>query len=232
MAANLLWYGQAGYLLSTEKTSFIIDPYFSDSIGGSGFIRLYKSPVDKGEVKVDYALATHNHGDHLDIETLRDYIEFGNFYGPSSCVKAMKAAGFPDQKLHALDRGGQAEIGDIKLSAYYAEHTEDSISVLAECGGIKILFTGDSLFSPKLFAGGPRPDILVVPINGKFGNMTWQEAVLFAHRLKVKTVIPCHYDLFHINSADPDLFAQSFRDSPIRCVILEKNKKVTLGSLL
>jgi L-ascorbate metabolism protein UlaG (beta-lactamase superfamily) len=86
MPFSVIWYGQAGYLVKTERCSFLIDPYFSDSIAGDGFIRLYDPPVKKGELKVDYVFATHHHGDHLDIETLKSYVEFDAFYGPSACI--------------------------------------------------------------------------------------------------------------------------------------------------
>jgi L-ascorbate 6-phosphate lactonase len=234
MACTLTWLGQAGYILKTDKTSIVIDPYLTDAIAYQGFIRLYDPPVKKGEIQVEYAMATHDHGDHLDIEALKDWIGWKNFYGPGSCVKMLKDNGFEDGRLHALDRGQSADLGDIKVTAVHAEHTPDSIGIVAEYDGKKIFITGDTVMHPKIFAVGPElhPDILCTCINGKFGNMTWQEADMFAHLIKVKTVIPNHYDLFAINAADAREFANAFKGSFVRAVILEVGKAVDINSLL
>jgi len=233
MSFKLTWYGQASYMISSEACSVLIDPYFSNSLTYQGFIRLYDSPVQKGTLKVDHVIATHDHGDHMDIETLRDYITFNKIYGPGSCINALKAEGFSGDKIQSFNRGDTIVLGDMKFSAVYAEHTADSIGIVAECGGVKLYFTGDTLMSFKLVdVKDLKPDILLTCINGKFGNMTWQEAVMFAHMLNVKLAIPAHYDLFLINQEDPALFAGAFGNSTIRCIIMTRGKQYDIQSLL
>jgi L-ascorbate metabolism protein UlaG (beta-lactamase superfamily) len=234
--ASLTWYGQGTFLLragrDSLKDSLLVDPYFSDSCAAEGFIRLYRSPVPKGELHVGAVVSTHRHGDHLDIETLRDYVAFDCFYGPASCVQAMREAGFPPDKLRCLDRGQAADVGGLHFEAVYACHTEDSIGLIAACGGRRIYLSGDTLMDEKLMAvQEKRPDIAALCINGKFGNMSWQEAVVLAHRLGVRTAIPAHYDLFAINSEDPSLFAAAFADSPIRCQIMERCREYAVADL-
>ena len=233
MGAQLTWYGQGTFLLQSEHDSLVIDPYFSDACAAEGFIRLYRSPVEKGELHVGTVVSTHRHGDHLDIETLRDYVAFDHFYGPESCVEAMREAGFPDNKLRRLDRGQSAAAGGLRLEAVYACHTEDSIGLIVRCGGTTVYFSGDTLMDEQLIAAKEkRPDILAVCINGKFGNMSWQEAVVLAHRLGVKTAIPAHYDLFAINAEDPSCFAAAFANSPVRCQIMERCRAYNLETLI
>ncbi|MDR2477006.1 MAG: MBL fold metallo-hydrolase [Treponema sp.] len=233
MTATLTWYGQGIFLVKTATHSLLIDPYFSDSCAEEGFIRRYPPPVQKGELRVDSVASTHPHGDHLDLATLRDYIAFETFYGPSSCVDALKAEGFPQTKLRRLDRGDRADAGGLRLNAVYACHTQDSIGVVVECEGTKIYFSGDTLMDEKLIAANELgPDILAICINGKFGNMSWQEAVVLAHRLRVKTAIPAHYDLFAINAEDPAPFAAAFTNSPIRCRIMERGQPCEIAALL
>jgi L-ascorbate 6-phosphate lactonase len=233
MGAQLTWYGQGTFLIQSEHDSLLIDPYFSDACAAEGFIRLYRPPVKKGELHVDSVVSTHRHGDHLDIETLRDYITLDRFYGPASCVQAMQEAGFSREKLRRLDRGQSDETGGLHLEAVYACHTEDSIGLVVTCGGISIYFSGDTLMDEKLIAvQKKKPDILAICINGKFGNMSWQEAVVLAHRLGVKTAIPAHYDLFAINSEDPSFFAAAFANSPIRCQIMERCRAYKIAALV
>ncbi|MDR2745982.1 MAG: MBL fold metallo-hydrolase [Treponema sp.] len=233
MPASLTWYGQAAFLLRSETASLIIDPYFSDSCAVQGFIRLYAPPVRKGELAVDYVLSTHDHGDHLDVETLRDYLEWKYFTGPSSCVAHVEREGFPAEKLRPLNRGDRIKAGDIELSAVHAEHTEDSIGVIAEVQGKRLYFSGDTLMNPALFAvADKKPDAGFLCINGKFGNMTWQEAVVFAHALKLKAAYPCHYDLFAVNAEDPAFFCMAFQGSPVKGRVLERGRAYSLEEIV
>ena len=76
------------------------------------------------------------------------------------------------------------------------------------------------------------PDILISCINGRYGNMNWQDAFMLAHRLEVKLAIPMHYDLFAINTEDPSLFVNAFDRSSIKGKILERCKAYDIASLL
>jgi L-ascorbate 6-phosphate lactonase len=232
MPVTLTWYGQAAFLLRSEAASLIIDPYFSNAIAGQGFIRLYAPPVRKGELELDYVLSTHDHGDHLDIETLRDYLGWKHFLGPSSCAAHLEREKFPAEKLQLFNRGDRISVGDIKLTAVHAEHTEDSIGVIAEVQGKRLYFSGDTLMNPALFSiAEEKPDVGFLCINGKFGNMTWQEAVVFAHALKLKAAYPCHYDLFAVNAEDPAPFAMAFQNSPVRGRVLERGRAYSLEEI-
>jgi L-ascorbate metabolism protein UlaG (beta-lactamase superfamily) len=46
-------------------------------------------------------------------------------------------------------------------------------------------------------------DIAILPINGKVGNMNGHDAAHLAIHIGAKLVIPCHYDMFEFNTADP-----------------------------
>lgn len=46
-------------------------------------------------------------------------------------------------------------------------------------------------------------DVAILPINGKVGNMNGRDAAQLAKAINAKLVIPCHYDMFEFNTADP-----------------------------
>jgi L-ascorbate metabolism protein UlaG (beta-lactamase superfamily) len=50
-----------------------------------------------------------------------------------------------------------------------------------------------------------QPDVLVAVINPAFRNLSPAEAALLARRLNLKTVIPCHHDLFKDNCQPPQM---------------------------
>jgi L-ascorbate metabolism protein UlaG (beta-lactamase superfamily) len=46
-------------------------------------------------------------------------------------------------------------------------------------------------------------DVAILPINGKVGNMNGTDAARLAKAIGAKLVIPCHYEMFEFNTADP-----------------------------
>jgi L-ascorbate metabolism protein UlaG (beta-lactamase superfamily) len=46
-------------------------------------------------------------------------------------------------------------------------------------------------------------DVAILPINGKVGNMGGRDAARLAKAIGARVVIPCHYDMFEFNTADP-----------------------------
>ena len=48
-------------------------------------------------------------------------------------------------------------------------------------------------------------------INGGFNNLSHFEAAELAGKIKPKAAIPCHYDMFPDNAADPRQFAASLK---------------------
>jgi L-ascorbate 6-phosphate lactonase len=121
----------------------------------------------------------------------------------------------------------------MRFAAVFADHTPDSIGVVVECGGVRMYFSGDSLFNERLFEiKNLSPDIAFVCINGKFGNMNWQQAVELSKKLEVKTAIPDHYDMFPINSEDPEVFVRSFDQTGIKSMSIERGYEYPIDQLL
>jgi L-ascorbate metabolism protein UlaG (beta-lactamase superfamily) len=57
-------------------------------------------------------------------------------------------------------------------------------------------------------------DVAILPINGRdprrkvAGNLNAAEAAALGKEIKARTVIPCHYDMFTFNTADPANFGR------------------------
>ena len=60
-------------------------------------------------------------------------------------------------------------------------------------------------------------DVAVLPINGNdpargvAGNLDGVEAAQLAYDIGARLVVPCHYDMFAFNTADPALFVDTAR---------------------
>jgi len=78
----------------------------------------------------------------------------------------------------------------------------------------RIYHSGDTLFFDGMVEM-LKPfeiDVAILPINGNdpsrgvAGNLSCSEAAKLGNAINARVVIPCHYDLFSFNTADPDDF--------------------------
>ncbi len=68
---RLTWLGHASFLVQLDGASLLIDPVFSDRIGGL-IRRNVPAPLSARELPhIDATLVTHNHYDHLDTPSVR-----------------------------------------------------------------------------------------------------------------------------------------------------------------
>ena len=79
--------------------------------------------------------------------------------------------------------------------------------VLAVENGPRIYISGDTDYSDILaHVRKLEPDVMITCMNGGFNNLSHWEAADLAAIIKPKVAIPCHYDMFPDNSADPAQF--------------------------
>ena len=214
---TLWWLGQAGFLIkSPAGTVIALDPYLTDSCralgaqAGFDFARRFPPPMLPADlVGVDLYAMTHSHQDHFDPETMAAYRAAGGrgpYLAPAETIEKLHAAGIAPLETVMVWPNKSHTVGDVTLRATFAipfagddlTHVGYLVSVR---GGPTVYFTGDTGYHELLaIAVGPhQPDVLVTVINGAFRNLGPAEAAKLAEELKVKTVIPCHHDLFADN---------------------------------
>ena len=71
-------------------------------------------------------------------------------------------------------------------------------------GGDVIYHSGDTVVVDGLER--PRVDVAILPINGPVGNMDGADTARFAQDIRARLVVPCHYEMFAFNTADPAEF--------------------------
>lgn len=214
--AALWWLGQAGYVLRTAGLTVVIDPYLSDSAAKDSpdFTRQYPPPIKPEELFADIYIITHDHLDHLDPETVTKYRHRDTtwFIAPRKTAKKIISLGIPGERVVALHAEESWKTAEVEITGIYAIPT--GIDVLDTTGyliefnnGRSFYHTSDTQFHPLVVAAAPRkPDIMVVPINGKWGNTGPENAADFAVAVKPKAVLPNHFDLMKLNAEDPDTF--------------------------
>ncbi len=200
--------GQSGYIIKTEKTEIMIDPYLSDSVNRvAGRPRTLPIPINPEYVKCDAVICTHNHLDHLDPDTVKD-INNEQFFITTNEGK-IELEKFNKTNVTVLNMEDSITVGDIELTAVFADHTVEAFGLIVKAENKTLYFSGDTIYNEKLFdIAKYKPDITFICINGRLGNMNVNEALAVANKIGAKINIPNHYDMFASNSENPLLFSE------------------------
>lgn len=221
-AVSCRWIGQGGFIVADPAGhTVVIDPYLSETVE---LARLSPIPVRPEEVKADLVLCTHADTDHTDPGTIPLMSRVRRFAGPTSVVDKYKELGIAEGRTVSINRGEQASPEGIPVRAVYAKHTPDSVGFVIDLAGIRLYITGDSEYD-DLLGGAARfaPDVMLICINGRWGNMGIAEAVQVTRLVRPQLVIPMHYGMFAENTADPLEFVRAIEDSglPVQSAVLE-----------
>jgi L-ascorbate metabolism protein UlaG (beta-lactamase superfamily) len=232
---HLWWLGQSGYLLLWHGKKVLIDPYLSDSLTkkyaatNKPHVRMSERVVDPGMLKnISIVTSSHNHTDHLDGETLIPVIKNNpniKFIIPEAnrafvCERAQISNDFPI----GLNDGESVSTDGFTFHGIPAKHNEIERDENGRCkfmgyiisfGKWNIYHSGDTLWFDEMtdLLKPFKIDVALLPINGNdpsrgvAGNLNTKEAAQLGKAIKAKIVIPCHYDMFTFNTADPKTFA-------------------------
>jgi L-ascorbate 6-phosphate lactonase len=213
--AGLWSLGQAGYVIKAAGRTVAIDPYLSDSVGkvAPDFARALPVPIRPEELKVDIFIVTHDHLDHLDPETIAAYRHKGEtaFVAPRLAAAKLAQLGVQERNIRRIGVGETADVEGVKVTGIFAvptsEDVADTTGYRLEFGnGRSVYHSSDTGWSEELVSKAPRAEVLLVCINGKWGNLDVGQAVRLAAAVRPQTAIPNHYDMMAKNSEDPGKF--------------------------
>lgn len=223
--------GQSGYVVKIKNTIIYIDPYLSDFVENPKGLneplmkRNFPPPVFPEQInKIDAVLCTHAHGDHMDPWTLEKINHPFTFFTSENAYRN-NGVELPSQNLLFIKLGKKYRIGEFEIEAFPAAHYEiagkdgkpDCLSFLVTAFGKSLYFWGDGLLYGGLIERLKQFqfDLFFAPINGRdwfreqrsiIGNLSARELAELCGSIKVKVVVPNHYDLFKNNSESPERF--------------------------
>ena len=214
--AALYWLGGAGVAIQAPDGECVfVDAYLSDLCERQhGFRRLTPAPLLGRQARPAAWIATHHHADHLDVDAIAESParDRAAFAAPPSCIDALRGAGVETARVAALRPGNAVRVGPAWVHAVAADHgtlAPDAVGVVVEFGGVRIYHAGDTAYRDDIVAAARvlAPHVAVLPINGRYGNLTPEEAARAAAALGVRVAAPCHYWLFAEHGGDPGAFA-------------------------
>jgi L-ascorbate metabolism protein UlaG (beta-lactamase superfamily) len=224
--ARLTYFSHSAWMIETKGQRILIDPFLDGNP---------TSPVKAKDVKADFIIVTHAHGDHfgdtLSIAKSNQALVISNFEIAMYCSgKGVKA--------HGMHIGGSRifPFGKVKFTpAFHGSTFPDGSNggmptgVLLMVEGKTIYHSGDTgLFSDmKLIAEMHPLDIALIPIGDNF-TMGVEDAVKAVEFLKPKTVIPMHYRTFDVINTDPVEFKKRVQKSGITVQVLDYGQSIEM----
>lgn len=237
-----VWYmGQHGFVINLGGLVFYIDVILNAMCGKNGKDRRnYPPPFAPGVVqRVDYYICTHNHGDHLNLNTIVPLAAANpgtKFIVPRPWVSLLVKAGIDKNRITGACYGESINACNVEISPVPAIHTRyiqdegakdkngdyEALGYVFRAGGLVVYHPGDTWINPGLVGilkGFGPVDIAMLPINGTdwertsygcIGNVSAMDAVKLAMEIPVDLVIPCHYDMLPDNTENPAYFVDCF----------------------
>lgn len=256
---HLWWLGQSGFLLQWQGRHILLDPYLSDSLTKKyantdlPHVRLTERVIDPARLDfIDAVTSSHNHTDHLDAETLLPVMRVN----PNAALVIPEAnRDFVAERLKidaampvGINAGETIEIKDFRITGVPAAHEElecdeqgrcKFMGFVIQCGPWRLYHSGDTVWRDEIVARLKdfSIDVALLPINGRkgdpriAGNLNSQEAVALAHQIGARLVIPCHYDMFAFNTADPQDFARAAEAQGQRYRVLKCGERCSSSEL-
>lgn len=219
--ADVWWLGQGSFVFEGPTSGpLVVDPYLSDSCGAAGFAyRLNPVPIEPGDLKVAAIFLTHDHLDHTDPESLIPLCAANPaspIFGPPESVAHLARLGIAGDRVHSVARGQRISLPGATVHAVNALHTDDSVGyIFAFDDGPSIYHTADTEFYDGIGEEAARlgVDLLSICINGRLGNMGIPDAVRVTGIVNPVEVLPMHWGMFTINTADPEEFVAALKAS-------------------
>ena len=250
---KFVWFGHSTLLINIQNTIILVDPVFSPSASPVNFIvpRFQPPVLELNELpKIDVVLISHDHYDHLDMNTVQ-YLsnKVSKFIVPLGVTSHLKSWGVSEEKMVELDWWQSTSFDQVTFTSTPAQHFSGRQALfnisqtlwsswVVQSADVSFYFSGDSGYDVHYKQVGDKfgPIDLVFIDSGQY-NVRWrevhnlpEEAVQASIDLKGRYLVPVHWGMFNLaihNWYDP--IQESVKFSKIHDVKLMTPK---LGQLI
>ena len=216
------------FLVKAGGRTLLIDPFFTGNP---------RATVKAADIRADYVLLSHGHGDHLG-----DGLEIAKRC-QATVIAANELAIYCTMKgvsAHPMHIGGgwDFDFGRVKLTI--AHHSSsvacsDGFECIGNPCGFLIMAEGKTLYHAgdtglfydmKLIGEMHPVDLALLPIGDNF-TMGVDDAIKAVELMRPKQAVPMHYDTFDLIKADPNKFAAGAERHGAKVTILRIGETLT-----
>jgi L-ascorbate metabolism protein UlaG (beta-lactamase superfamily) len=224
---KLKYFSHSSFQITTnDSINILIDPFLDGNP---------TSPVKAADVKADYIILTHAHGDHIgDSFSIAKRCN-STFICVNELAEYCKLNGYDAHNMH-IGGGYNFKFGRVKFTiAHHGSMTPDNTyagepaGVIITIDGKTIYHTGDTgLFYDMKLIGEMNPiDYMLLPIGDNF-TMGISDAVKAVELTRPKVAIPMHYNTFPVIEADPNEFKEKIKTKAIECKVMRYGEEIDL----
>ncbi len=183
---EITWLKHAGFRLKGSKVVYL-DPY----------------EVPAGHEKADIILVTHDHFDHLDLNSIK------NLAKSETIVIHPKECSVKGFESFAMTENQTTNIKGVEVTAVLAYnidkpfHKRGVLGYIVNLDGVRVYHAGDTDRIPEMKK--IAVDIALLPAGGTY-TMDMEEAIKATQDIKAEVYIPMHYGAIPNTKADPKVF--------------------------
>jgi L-ascorbate metabolism protein UlaG (beta-lactamase superfamily) len=222
------WIGHASTYVEIDGLRFLLDPVFAERVSPLpvGPRRFHAPPIALADLpRIDAVLISHDHYDHLDMDTVRHLAQRGSrFFVPLGIGAHLEAWGVPPAQIEELEWWQERTAGSVRIVCTPTRHYSGrgignrSATLWSSWSVIgpqhRFYYSGDTGYG-KLFRDigarlGPF-DMAFVKI-GAYGpgaawtdiHMTPEQAVQVQRDVRARRMFPVHWSTFNLAYHDWD----------------------------
>lgn len=224
---KLKYFSHSAFQLTTKDgIKILIDPFLDGNP---------TSPVKSKDVKADYIILSHAHGDHLGDAFKIAEGKSTKFICVNELANYCKEHGFDAHNMH-IGGSHNFEFGRIKFTiAHHGSQTPDKLyagepaGIIISCEGKTIYHTGDTglFYDMKLIGEMNKIDYMLLPIGDNY-TMGIDDAVKAVEFVQPKIAVPMHYNTFPLIRANPQDFRKKVEAKGYSCKVMEFGEETEL----
>lgn len=225
---NITYYGHSCFHIEISGRNLLIDPFITPNPKASH--------LDIKDIKADYILISHGHGDHVaDAEAIAKNTG-ASIISNFEIVQWFEPKGI---KGHPMNFGGKwhFDFGTVKYVAATHSSVLPDGTYAGNPGGfvvwnddVSFYYAGDTALTMdmKLIPiTCPDLDFAILPVGDNF-TMGYEEAAIAAEFIECDTIIGCHFDTFGYIEIDHEAAKKAFDKRRKKLILPAIGEKVAI----